>query len=117
MYGVQLAAGFVQGLGEQGLVGFDTEKWDEGETREKEKSTQDPGEARASYGVFVWRHSMGWMGRNRDGSRCRFAEPEGDPARGFGRETGLAWRLLSIGLVQQSLGQKSKDHSNEVKEP
>jgi hypothetical protein len=49
MKGIKLAAGLKNALGEKGLVIFNTETGDEGVTGAKEKSTQDPSEARASY--------------------------------------------------------------------
>jgi hypothetical protein len=93
MYEEQFRSWFVQGLGEQRLVGFDAEERDKGEAGEEEKSAQDPSEARASYGSLVWRHSMETGPTER--------EMVSD-----GLRTGLAQRLLRIGLVQASLGQK-----------
>jgi hypothetical protein len=46
------------------------------------------------------------MNRNRDGSRTEISVPEGILARVGGVVSGLAPRLLCIGLVRASLGQK-----------
>jgi hypothetical protein len=92
-------------LCEQGFIRFDSEAWYKRVTGEKEKSTQDPGETRDSYRGIVRLHSRERMNRNSDGTRCGFGAPERVRGRFQTQRFGLAPKLLSIGLVQASLGQ------------
>jgi hypothetical protein len=100
MYGVQFRTGIVESLGKQRFVVFDAEVGNQEIARQHEKSTQDQGEADGP---------DGWSKRVH-GSGAETEMVAKAPGRG---EFGLASKLLSLGLVQTSMGQRTKDSPNE----